>query len=247
MASGPIPVLTNGQSSNVGIWDTGSTALLTVGTRGVLDDGRVFYYARQSASAAIVAGKLLMSEIVNTNNEDLAVDTHTAGATVINVTSGSATDTANAFAGGYLVVIDDTGEGITYKIVSHPTYTATAAIAFTIEHGLHVAFGAGTTVCLVKNPWMDPVIAAAAQAHFACGIAQVAVAAGNTTAQFYWCQTWGVTCGWQDTTTAAGVNLTSGATAGQVEINGGTDQYIGMTLIVGETAEYQPIFLNIAP
>ncbi len=247
MANGLIPVLANGQSSNVGIWDTGSTALLTVGTRGFLDDGRVFYYARNSG-AAIVAGNLLTQELASVENDDLAVDTHLIGTTAILVTPGTVANDAQAFAGGYLVINDDTSEGLTYRIDNHLAISSTTEFTCNIVEPLFLDFGAGTTVTLVKNPWADVVIAPAAQAHAGAGISQVAVAAGSSTKQYFWCQTWGVSAAWSDATSGIGTKLMSGATSGRVETATAIgDHPVGIQISVQVDGENNAIFLTIAP
>lgn len=240
--SAPYPILHNGQGSAQGIWDESEDPQYAVGTRGSLEDGRVFYYAK-NAGTALVAGNLVMSEVITAQFEDLAVDTHVVGDTTINITTGTTAVTANEYAGGYLCVIDDTGEGLTYKIASHPAVAATTAGAFAIVDPINVAFAAGTTVCLVKNPWQDVVIAGSGHVHMACGVPQMAVTANY----YFWCQTWGVTCAWQDAATAIGAALQSGTTAGQVEVNDGAAQYLGTVLYTGTIGENQPVFLQIAP
>jgi len=234
-------------ASGQGIWDTGSTQSHEVGTRAALSDGRVYYYARNSG-VAIVAGNLLMSEVLLAGFEDLVIGAETIGTTEISYTSGSGTASANDFAGGYMVVIDDTGEGITYKIASHAAIAATTASTLTLKDPICVATAAGTTVMLMKNPWADVVIAASGQTHFPCGVSNVAVAAGSTTKQFFWCQTWGVAAVWQDEASAIGSLLTSGTTAGQCEAQDAVAEcIIGTELYTGTIDEYQPVFLQIAP
>jgi len=245
----PYPVLYNGLATSQGIWDTATAPVVPVGTRGALSDGRVFYYAR-SSGAAIVAGNLLSSELVSAQNEDIAVNTAAIGDTSLTFTSGSLTYSANDFAGGYCVVVDDTGEGITYRIDSHPAIAATATDStLTLTDPINVAFAANTTICLVKNPWMDLVIAPTGQAHMPAGISQVAVGAGTSTAQYFWCQTWGVSAAWQDEATSIGAMVTSGTdTAGQVEAYDAAGEHgIGIQLFTGTIGENQPIFLQIAP
>jgi len=206
----------------------------------------VYYYARNSG-AAIVAGNLLSAPAEDAQDADLAVNTAVAGDTSVLVTPGSTAHGANDFAGGYLCVVDDEGEGITYRVSGHAAVTASTEFTLNLTDPINVDFAAATTVTLLKNPWMDTVIAPSAQAHFSVGISNVAVGAGTSTPQYFWCQTWGICCAWQDAATASGAALTSGSTAGQVEIQGGTDQQIGVQWVVGIAGENQPIFLTIAP
>lgn len=249
--TGPRPVLYNGQGQPQGIWETRTDPVVRVGTRASLDDGRVFYYARNSG-IAIVAGQLLMSEIVSGDMDNLAVTATGVGEKVVNVTpAGTKTFAQNDLEGGYLVVNDVDGEGITYKIAGNPATSAATAFDVTLIDGIAVALTANSQVTVLKNPWMDVVIAAAAKAHMPAGVSQVAVGAGSTTPQYFWCQTWGVSAGWDDAATAIGSPLQSGTTAGQFEIAaegaGALGWTVGVQLFTGVATEYYPKFLTVAP
>lgn len=248
MAVGPKPILTNGVGSPQSIWEAVSNPHHEVGSRAQLGDGRVFYYARNSG-AAIVAGQLLTVELQTAQFTGLAVNTAAVGDTTLSITLGSTAVTADEYARGYVHVIDDTGEGITYKIDTHPAVSASSAGTFTLKDPIVVAFVAATTVELTKNPWADTVIAPAGQGHVPAGISQVAVGSGATTQQYFWCQTWGPTCAWMDEAVTVGQEVTSGATAGQVEtVDALAECRIGYCIsIAGVAGEYQPVFLQIAP
>ena len=246
--SGPTPRLTNGEGTDQGIWDVRTTAVTAVGKRATLNDGRVFYYARNSGAAALAPGKLVMAELaVTAAMDNLTVNTAVVGDTTLSITTKTGTSNANDFAEGYCVVVDDTAEGHTFKIKAHPATTASTEFVFALYDPIPKTFGDNTTVSLIKNPWMDAVISASGQAHLSVGIPQITVGAGDTTAQYYWCQTWGVSAAWHEATEAVGLALSSGATGGQVEIHVTTDQQIGVNVMTGVNEEYQPIFLTIAP
>jgi hypothetical protein len=249
--AGPKPVLYNGHSQEQSIWETRTSPVVSVGTRGSLEDGRVFYYARNSG-IAIVAGQLLMSEIVSGDMDNLGVTATAVEAKVVAVTpAGTKIFAINDLDGGYMVVNDVDGEGITYKIAGNPVTVAATEFDLVLKDGINVALTANSQVTLVKNPWMDVVIAAAAKAHMAAGVSQVAVGAGSTTPQYFWCQTWGVSAGWDDASTAIGSPLQSGATAGQIELltegTGAAGHSIGVQLFTGVGTEYMPKFLQVAP
>jgi hypothetical protein len=246
------PYLMNGKQSDQSIWEVAQASVGSakggthpVGTKGTLDDGRTFMYARNSGAAAIVAGNLLSAEAEDAQNADLDVNTAAVGATLILVTPGSTAAAANDFEGGYLCIVDDTGEGVTYRVEGHAAVGASAEFTLNLTDPVNVALGANATATLIKNPWGDVIVAPAAQAHLSVGVSNVAVPAGDTIPQYFWCQTSGVTCGWQETTTASGAGLTSGATEGQIEIVAATDQQIGTQMVVGIENENQPIFLSI--
>lgn len=242
------PRLPNGLGSPQSIYETSTTAWHKVGQRGFFDDGRVFYYARNSAAAAAIRGQLVMAELVNIASTDNTVLAAAIGATTVNVTPVAVTAAKNDFAEGYLCINDGVGEGYTYKIASHPAIVASTAFDMELYDPIVVALEAATSlVTFCKNPWADIVIAAANQAQLAVGIPAGTIAIGSTTKNYGWVQTWGVCAGWDDDTTAIGAGLTSGTTAGEIEIVAATDDQIGVQLFTGADGDYMPKFLKIAP
>jgi hypothetical protein len=240
------PRLPNGSGSPQSIYQTSTTKWHKIGQRGFFDDGRVFYYARNSG-AALAPGKLCQAEDIASTQVNLATAAAGIGATTVNVTPGALTANANDFAEGYLCVNDVTGEGMTYKIASHAAVTASTAFDVELYDPLVVALASTSQTCVIKNPWQDLVIAGANQDNFSVGIPTITIAAGSTTKNYGWVQTWGICAGWDNAGTAIGAGITSGTTAGKTEINGGTDQPIGVQLYTGVDTEYYPKFLTIAP
>ena len=250
------PYLTNGRQSTQGIHDVSSagTGVLAgaahqVGTRAVLEDGRVFYYAR-SSGAAIAAGVMLQMPDVAATLIAEAITTEVAGVSALSITlTTGITALENEFAGGYVCVTNDTGEGQTLPIKSHLPIADNTEFECNIEGTLPLTLGVGAVVTLLKNPWAEVIITGGAQDHFCVGVSNVAVPAGTTNPQNFWCQTWGVASVWQDETSANGSALSSGTTAGQVELADATsDQIVGQVLhVVTTIADYTPTFLTIAP
>lgn len=252
------PYLTNGRQSDQNVWEVtqSGTGVVTgglhrVGTRAVLEDGRVFYYAR-SSGAAIVAGQMLQMPDQDTDFEDMATATDVVGsATVTPTQGGSATAVANEFAGGYISIISGTagsGPGLTLPIASHAAWGATTALPLTLDAPLNVLFNADVKSTCTKNPWADVIISGANQDHKAVGVSNVAVPAGTTNPQHFWCQTWGSCSVWNDAATANGSKMASGTTAGQIEISGADgDQDVGQLMWLSTAEEYTPTFLTIAP
>ncbi len=257
MASRIHPFLTNGRQSDQSIWETVQSAagLLgggshQVGTRAALEDGRVFYYAR-SQGAAIVAGNLLTAELQTDEFTDMATGSGVvSGDLTVTPTTKATAVTENEYAGGYAIVNDDTGEGITYTIASHPLAASTSTCVLTLDDPIQVDWGAGTTISMHKPVWADVIIAPAGAAHIAAGVANVAVIAGTTNPQYFWCQTWGMASVTADEAVTIGQLVGSGPdTAGQVGFNNGTVEQIvgingGHTMVAGE---FNAVFLTIAP
>ena len=249
--TGPKPVLDSGVGSNQGIWEAVTDPVLRVGTRGSLSDGRVFYYARNSSSSNFVTGMLLQSELINAQNEDLAVNTAEIGDSSLTITFGTDTANANDYVGGYVVVIDGTGEGITYEIASHPAVTSGGSIVFQLVDPIYIAFAATTTVCVMKNFWMDLVKAAANDVVVPiAGINQVEVPRGDTNAQYFWSQTWGISAARTDAIIAQGstvVHAIQSASSGRVGFaTGEMPGVVGTQLFTGTETERGPIFLKIS-
>lgn len=249
MAVGPKPVLVNGLGSPQSIWETVTSQQHAIGTKGQLDDGRVFYYGRYSASTALVPGELCAAEATSAQFQALAVNTAAVGDTTVSATLGSVAVTANEYAGGYICVVDDAGEGITYKIDSHPAVSASAAGVFTLVDPINVAFAAGTTVDLVKNPYADfiQMPAAGSQIAVPAGVPQVAVADSSSTSSFLWLQTSGISCGERDDTSTIGQALTQGTTAGQFEAvsTADTEPHMAIAVSTGVVNEHNPVDLRI--
>ena len=247
--AGPYPILQNGMGSVQAIWDSGATQNHQVGTRAHLPDGRVYYYSRNSGSAALVAGNLMSSETISGDMNDLAVNTALAGATSLDVTpDGTATFGANDLAEGYVVVNSGTGLGYLYKIESHLASAAATEFTINLYDAINVAFVAATTVTLMKNPWMDTVVCPAAQTQLCVGVSLTAVGAGDTTAQFHWVQTWGVACvASGDATTTGEVVMPDSTTAGETLVATAAFQKVGVNLFTATNADTDPLFLMIAP
>ena len=251
------PYLTNGTKSDQSIWEVieGGTdlsgGLYPVGTRAALEDGRVFYYAR-NRSTALVAGVLLTAELQTAEFVDLATaDGVVAGDTTITPTTGATAITVNEYAGGYVIVQDATGEGKTYTIKSHPLIAGTSAVVLTLDDPVNVDFHNDVTITMIKNLWADVIIAPAAAAHIPVGVSNVAVPAGTTNPQWFWCQTWGMCSVWQDETPTIGQLVGSGPdTAGQVGVWNGPatpEPIVGVSTWTAVAAEYNATVLMIAP
>jgi len=243
------PILTAGGASNQTIREAVTSPRHDVGTRGQTSDGRVFYYTRTSDSNILAAGQLVMSERIIAAHANLTVpDAVAVGATSVAVTLGSGESLVkDAYQGGYLVINDVDGEGRTYRISGNAATSSSTAATFDLSDEIETALTTSSQATVLKNPWADVVEAAAGHVHFACGVPQFAVPAGNSTAQYFWAQTWGISALEDDATTAEGAVLQSGSTAGQVEVGDGAAQPIGVQLYPGVATEYYPKFLTIAP
>lgn len=247
------PRVGGGGPSAHSIYETLTTPRHDVGTRGFLDDGRVFRYA-ENRSTAIAVGLLVAAAPISVDFDDLATNTAAVGDTTVTVTPvGSATYVANQLVGGWISVNSGTtGAGNQYRILQHPAIAAATATAITIEP-IRVAFNADTTATVVPNKF-GGIIVAPTGAATVVGATQVAIPVGTDTAPVYsWVQTWG------DATVLAGasgdivghtlVKGTGGAgeTLGFVDAAADVSQLIGVNRFTSVDADYMPIYLQIAP
>ena len=134
------------------IYEESSTQEYPIGTKREFEDGRVFRYA--SFAAACNAGILVSQDVSATSitEQDGKLTAAAIGATEVTYTDsgtvGSAT--ANQYAGGYLHITDDAGEGYQYRIKSN-TAASSNAVTFTLYDGLVVAVTTATDVAVTGN------------------------------------------------------------------------------------------------
>lgn len=165
------------------------TAQHELGTRLILPDGREFRYAKAGGSA-LVGGTVQQSAVPGANFDELAVAAAAAvGSQTVTVTTGATAVTENQFAGGYLNVEDDAGEGRLYKIKSHPAAGTTASLVITLEDNqpIQEALTTNSTVGLTSSPFDGVIIQPSPCTAIALGVAVTDV----TASQWGWLQTKG--------------------------------------------------------
>lgn len=207
-------------------------------------DGRAFRYVKVGATA------LTAGTVVQTSAEDTAVESILVAATAVGAksvtTTGTVTVTANEYAGGYLVATGEggTGNGLIYRIKSHPAATA-AVVTLTLEDPLQVAFTALTQVDLVRNPYSGVVVNPTTASGAVIGVAVNDITAN----QYGWIQCEGVCPVLADASgacTVGGVVTASNQTAGAVE-DGDTDTQaiVGVAVTGIASGEYGLVKLAI--
>ena len=191
-----------------------------LGSIGISNDGRKFRYAKAGTSA-LVAGELQQAPAETADSQSLIVAAAAIGALTV-TTTDTTTVTANEFADGYLVATGEggTGNGLIYRIKSHPAATA-AVVTLTLHDPIKVALSAATQVDLVHNPYNGVLQSITTLTGAPVGIAVTAV----TGESYSWIQTGGIGIVKADASGACtvGTALTaSNQTAGCVE-DGDTD------------------------
>ncbi len=252
------PVLPTGTSSGQSVYSVVTEPRHAVGTRGVLQDGRVFEYVRSKHATAIGKGKLVTYDPVAAAVDKLAVGVASAiGATTQSVTVASATD--NLYAGSWLSIDDDAGEAELYRIISHPLHASETV--FTLDRPLVVATTTSTTVTIVNDAnavkISAGVVVQTQPVEVAAGVTLVSVGAGDTTNQYFWVQKSGLA----NVLFSAGVGAVgqpvyAGADAGSFQvpsydISAAADltQFVALGTIhalLPVTTEYHTVRLNIA-
>jgi len=169
------------------------------GQKAEMGDGRKFRYAR--AVAETVAGQAYSSSPQDDEFESMAVNAiEPIGETVVGITLGTTTVTANMFDEGYAVISSSDGIGQTRKIVQHGTGTSGQSIDLTLDQGLETALATTSKVTIIRNPYVDVVVQATTPIAPVMGLAVSDI----TIAYHGWLATGGVSSCLMD----AGANVT---------------------------------------
>lgn len=255
MGSYSTPILTGGGPAQQSIHETVTTPRHDIGTRGMLADGRSFYYAC-NRGAAIDAGHLVSAAAISVDFDDLATNTAAKGDTVVNVTPvGTATYAANQLQGGYLSINSGTtGAGRTYRIRKNPATTAATAFDLTLDDPIaDEAFNADTTATVVPNPFSSVALLDVSAANVTIGATVIDVPAGSTTPVYFWVQTWGVCTVRADVAgDIVGHSIVEGTTQdgsfiGFVDAAADVLHPIGVNMFTTVDDDYMPVILQIMP
>ena len=162
-----------------------------LGTRMVLQDGRRYVFC-EAGGSALATGKVQQSEVPDDDHDTLAVLSGAQNARVINFTNGSDAIEADLYADGSIVTeaVAGASEGYLLKVdLSHDAQGATgpAEIPLAAGYGLPLALNTSDTITLIKNPYMDVIVAPAPPEALILGIACSPVPIAN----WGWLQTWG--------------------------------------------------------
>lgn len=225
-----------------GLFEESSTQKLPLGSFIRLQDGRGFVYAQAGASA-LVAGNVLQSEAPSANATKEVVSTSAAvGDTHIHVTFGGAV-TANQYAGGFIYVNDDAGEGHLYTVKRHAAGTTAVQVELFEEVRAAITAGASTISC-IKHPLKSVIKMTAAT----CTGCPVGVAIMPVTATYYcWIQVKGPCPVLSaNSTFVIGNQVATGTTAGAIDlvVDAGILPIIGTVLQVQAGTEH--VLLNLA-
>ena len=152
-------------------WQSNSTRQHNLGTRLVLQDGRMFRYVEVGASALVV-GNVIQAEAPGANFDELVMAAAAVGATSVVVTTGATAVAIDDFKDGYVFIEDDAGEGYLYPLASHGAVGTTTAGTFPLRDGnsIQVALTAASTCLLLKNIYKDVIVYPVAATGAAVGV-----------------------------------------------------------------------------
>ena len=126
-----------------------------LGTKAVLPDGRVFYYAENSGAAITTAGQIVDGiAAVGAHDGDLATAALAAGSLTVTTTT-SLTTTKDQYKDGYLFVNDVAGQGEVYRVKSNTAVASAAGCEITIDEsdGTRTALTSSSQFGLMYSPY----------------------------------------------------------------------------------------------
>jgi len=229
---------------------TSTTEKIPVGTKMVIEDGRIFRYA-EAAGVALDDDELTEGVAPSANFLDEAVATLAAGVSVL--TGVGATTGAGAkslFKYGYVWSSTATNANPLYRIKNNTLIAAGAATGtITLYVPTKAAYAVADTITYIANPWRDIVIATATTpAAIHTGVPAVDVPLNN----YGWVQTSGPALVLISGTVVLGQGVVVSGTAGAVgpmalaeaaPPTGAGQRHLGIVLAVEATAEHGAIFL----
>jgi hypothetical protein len=241
-ATGGLSLVANGAFQT----STDASLATLVGTRWDLSDGREVTLVKNGA-VALAAGVLVQDAAVVPNHQNIAVtayQAYSANGNVpakVTVTLGATAATANQYAGGFVVVNDNNGEGHTLRIASHPAAGSGASLAITLEEGSSVAITTASEVSLVSAHGADVIIQPTTVTNAQVGVTLNAIAAGA----YGFVVSRGLVSCLAQGAIGVGLGLSIGSVAGAVAVAAATTARLGFAAQAGVDTEYRVVYVNI--
>ena len=234
-----------------GIFEESSTQRAGLGTRIAFEDGRVYRYAKNGATA-LAAGKFVKAGALVAQATKAVSAAVVVGNNDVTLTTSSAITTATD---GYLQI--DTGSGMTgqqYKIKTCAANATTATSTdFVLYDPIAVALTTSAYGTVFYNPYEQCEVVSAVT-DIALGVPCIPV----TAEYYFWLQTWGPACVLSDGTPAAGFMVTMSASnagtttslpfsAGLAGTSTVGTQLVGSQWQVGVNGLYKMVNLMLMP
>lgn len=253
-ATGPLAIQAGGvfptQAQSIQVYGgtaTDSSLSTLLGSRWDLSDGREVALIL-SGAIALAAGKLNQDAAIVPNHQNLAVTAVQAysanGNTpaTVTVTLGATAATANQYAGGFLIVNDNVGEGQTLKIASHPAAALSTSLVVTLEDGPNTALTTASEVCLILPHGANVVVFPTTATGAVAGVTLYPIPA----AAYGFVVTKGIVACLADGAVTVGAAISpSNAVAGAVEDGVIAQGLVGNANQAGVDTEYRSIFINV--
>ena len=218
---------------------------ITIGTKGLMPDGRVFWYSK--AGEAITAGLLCQNSIaIGNHDSDLVTAATAAGASSIVITVGGTAVTADQYKGGTVYVNDNAGQGQSFRIATHAAVSSSGDFTVPLEgkQTVKTALTASSECGLKANPYNGTLIYNTTPDGIPTGFTPTDVASGA----YFWQQTYGDAALLVNGTVVLGQCVVPGTTtSGSVDthVATGDDNWnvaVVTSPIVAST-EYQHVFI----
>lgn len=249
-ATGPLALHANGAFQT----STDASLATLAGSRWDLSDGREVILVSASSATTVASGKLYQDAAIIADHTNIAVTAFTAYSNngnvpaKVTVTLGATAVTANQYAGGFVVVNDNVGEGQTLRIASHPAAALSTSLVITLEDGPNTALTTASEVSLIPAHGANVIISPTTATNVSAGIALYPIAAS---AYGFLVSKGLVSCLADATAPANGAPITpSVATAGAIgqpgyAANVVTTAVIGSSAATSVSTEYRTVFVNV--
>lgn len=212
------------------------------GERLPYNDGRIYRYCLNGA-VALVSGNCIQAPAQVAQHLALTPVAAAIGDTSLTVALGSTAASANQYAGGYAVISTGPGNGILYRIQSHPAAALSTSVVLKLDEPIQVALTTASRVDLQANPYSAVIQTPITTLTGAVvGVATHPLAAN----EYGWLQTHGASATLIQGTPAVGQSVSCPASAaGAAAINSGTLQIIGTMLTTGVDGKNNAVYLTI--
>ena len=179
-----------------------------IGASAVMN-GRSFVWCSHTSSTTLVRGEpLVINPTYDGRNLLTSTNALNVGMTAITGITAYGAIAANAFAEGYMAVVNGGGEGNIYKIRDHTAFSASSADATVVLYDpIVVASDADTQVTLIAHKYANPQKSETMGANSFVGVPNVTVGDGSTTTQFFWAQRNGLCPTFIDGTPKSGISV----------------------------------------
>ena len=234
---------------DVGLFTPTVTQRFRLGTMHEDSHGRKWRYVKNGAAQLEVA-LLAQSEAVNANVAEIVQDGYTTaiGDTKISalmVTSNGISD--HELIDGWMCVNKATGLGYSYPIRDNEWISGDTVIRLDLYDAIRVATEATSELTLVKNPFMDAIVAPTTLTGTILGVPNVVI----PVSYYGWVQTGGVCPVYVDNGTTlvigemAAYKSADTTVAGACDLQAATDVAIGRVVTIGAADEIALIDLTL--